>query len=219
MREAEALFAAGTVAADVLGRDETARQWDQPSCLTGYTVGGLVGHLLAAVRRAGDLLTEAAPGAGAPVLDLAGFYGPNRAGRRPESEPDGAGLHELLRTVGEQEGSGGPAAVAAGFRSALAALAARLPGVPPDRLVPVLTVPGAYTTLAAYLASRVVELVVHTDDLVVSVGLEPVGLPPEAAPVFFETMVTLARARSGDVSVIRAFTRTGRAPADVLRVL
>ena len=45
MRElvAEAVEAA----ASLIGRDEVARQWDQPSALAGMTVGALAAHLAA----------------------------------------------------------------------------------------------------------------------------------------------------------------------------
>lgn len=52
-----------------------------------------------------------------------------------------------------------------------------------------------------------------------SVGADDVTLPAAAVDVATEVLVALARARSGDAAVIRAFTRAERAGHDVLRVL
>jgi hypothetical protein len=75
--------------------------------------------------------------------------------------------------------------------------------------------------LVDYLASRVVEIVVHADDIALAAGVETPTFEPvvvEAATAF---LVRLARARSGDLAVVRAFTRADRLedPYDVLRVL
>ena len=56
------------------------------------------------------------------------------------------------------------------------------------------------TPLADYLATRVVELVVHADDLAASVG-ETIELPPAAAGVAFGVLLHLARANAGDLAV------------------
>jgi hypothetical protein len=90
-----------------------------------------------------------------------------------------------------------------------------LPGVAPDRLVPVLTIPGAATTFENYMRSRVVELIAHTDDLAVSVGVAP----PEPGSVAIGALVELARARSGYLGVIRGLARAERAGPDDLRAL
>jgi hypothetical protein len=33
----------------IAGRDEVAARWEDPSALAGYTVGGIVGHIAAAI--------------------------------------------------------------------------------------------------------------------------------------------------------------------------
>jgi hypothetical protein len=77
----------------------------------------------------------------------------------------------------------------------------------------------ASVRIEAYVATRVVELVVHSDDLATSVALPPLAVPPTAAAVAIEIFVELARARTGDLEVIRAFTRSERSKPDILRVL
>jgi hypothetical protein len=97
-------------------------------------------------------------------------------------------------------------------------LRAVLPGADPARLVSVVNVRHGATTLDDYLRSRVVELVVHGDDLAASAGLA--SHPPEGAvEVVLLACLELARARAGDAAVVRAFTRRERADPGVLRVL
>lgn len=112
----------------------------------------------------------------------------------------------------------GPAALADRFAAMADRLAAAVPTVDPERPVPVWRVAHGATTAADYLRTRVVEVVVHADDLACSIGLDP-AVPPEPATVAFEVFVALARARSGDAAVLRAFTRAERADPDTLRAL
>jgi hypothetical protein len=88
----------------------------------------------------------------------------------------------------------------------------------PARLVSVVNVRGGATPLETYLRTRVVELVVHGDDLSASVGLA-YEVPAAAAEVTLGVCLELARARSGDLAVVRAFTRRERADPGTLRVL
>lgn len=77
---------------------------------------------------------------------------------------------------------------------------------------------GGFTTLDRYLRTRVVELAVHGDDLAASVGLA-FDVPPAVADIVFGVCLELARARAGDLQVLRAFVRRERAAPGVLRVL
>jgi hypothetical protein len=65
--------------------------------------------------------------------------------------------------------------------------------------------------------TRMVELVAHTDDLAVSVGLEPPPPDPDAATLVVHCLVDVARRRHGDLAVVRALTRRERDVVDALR--
>lgn len=203
------------LASRVMADAAVAERWADASALGGFTVGGVAGHLYGAVRRFEVALDEP-PADAVRVVGLTEFYGQNRVGRAAELDD---GLHALIREDGERRAQQGPQAVIERFSKLAARLDERLPVEPSDRLVPVLTVPDGATPLASYLATRVVELVVHSDDLAVSARLPPVAVPEPAGAVAIEVFAELARARAGDLDVIRAFARRERGGDEALRVL
>ncbi len=210
----EAFSLAGEATASLVASPEVAAAWERPSALTGYATGELAAHVLLATARLRDVLRDDEP-TGATAVGLAAFYGPNRLD--DPTDPD-AGLHPLIRRAAADAAGRGPGAVAAALGEVVAELTARLPGEEPGRLVPVLNVHHGATALEAYLRTRVVELVVHGDDIAASVGLA-YAVPPPAADVALGVCLELARARAGDLDVVRAFARAERADRDVLRVL
>jgi uncharacterized protein (TIGR03083 family) len=213
-RTVDAFFLAGEATASVVGSPEVAAAWSAPSALADYRVGELAGHTLVATARLELVLGEEEP-VGATVVDLPTFYGTNRVD--DPATTDG-GFHPLIRAVGAESAERGPEAVAAELRGTLDRLRPLVAGADPGRLVSVLNVRNGATALEEYLRTRVVELVVHGDDLAASVGLtyEP---PAAATDVTLDVCLELARARSGDVAVVRALVRRERADPDVLRVL
>lgn len=203
------------LASRVIGEHAVAKRWQEPSVLIGLTVGGVVAHLYAAMRRFEVALDDALP-ATPKVLRLSQFYGLNRVDQPGDLD---AGWHPLIRDDAERRASYGHQAVTQRFYDLVARLAARLPDEAPERLIPVWTVPDGTTTLAAYVATRAVELVVHADDIAASAELPSLAIPPVAADHVIEVFVELARDRTGDLGVIRAFARHERASDDALRVL
>lgn len=67
-----------------------------------------------------------------------------------------------------------------------------------------------------FLLTRVVELVVHIDDLAVSLGLPTPALPEAAAGATIKLLSSLAAWRHGSLNVIRALARQERAPASIV---
>jgi uncharacterized protein (TIGR03083 family) len=214
--EATDLLDALGAASVVVASPEVAAAWTAPSALAGYTVGGLAAHLLTAIERTVAVLA-ADPPSGARVVGLPEFYGPNRIddeGQLASGLP--AFLREDAEGRAEREGRDG---VVAAFETLAATLAAALEAADADRLVAVVQVPGGAASLADYVVTRLVELVVHTDDLAASVGLDPPPIAPSILRTVTAAFVELAVARAGAVAVMRAFTRRERGDADVLRVL
>jgi hypothetical protein len=67
-----AFLACAQVAEELIASDVAAERWREPSALTGYTVGGLAGHLARAVLTLDGYLDEPAPAV--EPTDAAGYY-------------------------------------------------------------------------------------------------------------------------------------------------
>ena len=70
-------------------------------------------------------------------------------------------------------------------------------------------------SLGDFLTTRMLELVVHMDDLTTSVGLPATELPDGAFDPVLVLLARLAARRHGQAALLRALTRTERAPAAV----
>ncbi|HEY3842368.1 MAG TPA: maleylpyruvate isomerase N-terminal domain-containing protein [Acidimicrobiales bacterium] len=193
-----------------------AAGWAGPSALVGYSIGGLVAHgAVAGVLRLEQVLGEPEPTDGTEV-DVAAYYGPNRVGGVDGADP----LLAMARAAGEELAQRGHAGVLESCRQGRTRLGAVLPEARADRVVPVLRVRGGVTPLADYLRTRVLELLVHGDDVVASVPGLTVPDPPSAAvEVCLGLCLDLSRARLGDVATLRAFTRAERVDPGSLRAL
>jgi hypothetical protein len=87
-----------------------------------------------------------------------------------------------------------------------------MPGAPADRVVDL----GDWAlTLDDFLLTRVLEVVVHADDLAVSLGVATPALPVAATDAAVELLARLAVWRHGPVAVVRALARRERAPDSV----
>ncbi len=183
---------------------------DAPSVLEGWTVTALVAHL----GRAMDALAACSPlPAGTVPLTLAEYLG-TYAGRAGD-------IAETTRALAAQV-AGDPIGwiddrAAAAF-AALDALTAAGDPVVQARRGPV--------RLSTMTVSRVIELVVHADDLFVSVrrvpgaGAGPDPVEPRALDLVARELLAIVVARGGwdlEVTDARAWVRlaSGRAPYDV----
>jgi hypothetical protein len=72
-------------------------------------------------------------------------------------------------------------------------------------------------TLSEFLRSRLLELVVHLDDLRDSVGVEALLVPPAAVAVACEVALEIDIERYGATKVVQALCRRDRNPTDALR--
>jgi hypothetical protein len=184
-----------------------AKRWERPSALDRFRVSGLAGHLARAVLNVDRWLAEPPP-AGRPVVDAVTYF---LAGAGPAPHLDDA-VPLRIREVGEREAAEGPDALAEAFDAARARLAARLPGMPLDRPVGVFT---HVLPLDQCLLTRLVELVVHLDDLAVSLEVPTPSVPAEATDAVTGCLTRLAVARHGCLPVLRALARHERATGPI----
>ena len=92
-------------------------------------------------------------------------------------------------------------------------LAPRLAAADPTRRVEVLQ--GVTLPLEDYLRTRLVELVVHLDDLAVSVGRPGPDVPEPALRQVASVLGAVAATRAGGLETVRSLARAERHPAPV----
>jgi hypothetical protein len=172
------------------------------------TVGALVAHLARAVTNVERSLEAPEPPPVAAVISATAYFaavGPVLDSR----------INVRVRATSAEEALVGHRAVLGGMERGLDRLRTRLEAEPVGRLVTVRD--QEVLRLDDYLATRIIELALHTDDLCVSVGRETPELP--GIEVAIEALVDIAAHRHGRLAVLRALARRERDPDQVLRVI
>ncbi|MFB9662662.1 maleylpyruvate isomerase N-terminal domain-containing protein [Glycomyces mayteni] len=201
-------LAAARTALDLAGHGAVADHWAEPSALEGFTVGGLAAHLLGQVTSVAVALD--ADHAGKETVGLHEHYA-RAAWLAADIDNE---YNTAIRTGGEQSAADGHAAVLAGASSALDRLAAELPAL--DGAHTSGNVRWAYAMgLDDFLATRLLELVVHADDLAYSTGLDTPVFDQEAFATAAALLAHLAAVRHGQPALIRALARAERAPGTI----
>jgi len=200
----EAVEAAG----ELMSRPVVGEKWDEPSALDGMTVGALAAHL---VRAAGATLA---------YLDRTD----------PDREPEGelltpityfhaavdSPIHEQIKDVSSSEAEIGHEAMAAKCRALADQMVERFAAEPSYRLVGALG--GRMLTLDDFCRTRMIEVLLHLDDLAVSVGEARPETDPEGAAIVIDITMGIARHLNGDWGVLYALTRGERSPGTVFPV-
>ncbi|MEV7011324.1 maleylpyruvate isomerase N-terminal domain-containing protein [Streptosporangium sp. NPDC051022] len=195
-------------AADLLREPAVAAAWNGPSALPEFSVGGLAGHLAYQVLLLPDAL--AGPEPQEETVSLLDHY--SRA-QWIDSDLDGD-INVRIRNGGERLAAEGPAALVARVDQALGELTGLLASLP-DRPARVPLWGPWSLRLDDLLITRTMELVVHSDDLAVSVGIATPAFPQGAVDAVVDLLSRLAVRRHGPTDVIRALSRAERAPATI----
>jgi uncharacterized protein (TIGR03083 family) len=190
----------------LLESDELVAKWDEPSALAEFSVRGLAGHLARGVTVTRYVFEELEPD-GEPA------DGPRSYAHASKRFPDRAAE---IRKRGEDTASDGPAALAAWYADGLRGLHKVLPTVAPTRRV---TSKGRVLKAEDYIKARAVELIVHADDLAVSLDVATPEMPSTLTEAVIGQLVHAARVRHGDIAVLRALTRRERDTVEALRVI
>jgi hypothetical protein len=207
----EDYLAASDAALGLLESAEVTGRWAEPSACDGFTVGGLAAHLAWQVQSARWAVESERPASGAAVTGLMAHYEQAAwLGADPET-PVNLGIRE----TGEKRAEAGPAEVLRLTREARAYLAGRFGALSPAEVIAVPWIEGRAMTLGDLLGTRVLELLIHTDDLAVSVGVETPLAPDTAYARLFALLTPLAARRHGPIAVLRALSRAERAPETV----
>jgi hypothetical protein len=200
---------AADVTAGFIAGAAVAKRWDEPSALPEMSVRALAGHLASQVFHTLGVLS--ADPAGQPMVTLLEHYMRSAWVNAPLDAAVNAGI----RQAGEAEAAGGAPALARRLAVVTAGLRELLPGEEENRPV-FLPWAGWNLTLEDYLTSRLLEIVIHIDDLAASVEVPPPELPEAATDATLTLLVRLAARRKGVAPVLRALSRTERASGSIV---
>lgn len=177
------------------------------------TNAGLAGHLVRGMTTVNAYLDAPLEASDRVLLDAPGYL-ISIDGLNEDITSD---LHASIRARGEAMASDGWEALLDRWDEGTAILLDRLVTEPADRTVVVLE--GRRMRLDDYLVTRMVELLVHVDDLCASLDIAAPSFERDTANLVIGCLVEVARRRHGDAAVIVALTRRERDQTQALRVL
>ena len=198
---------AARIAQELASRPEVAERWTAESACAGMTVGGLTHHLVRQAVVLTELLDAPPSGETIPMLE---HY--ERAPWVKGGHDDPANV--AVRTGSDEQAAAGVEAVLAGARAALD----RLPGLlaqPRDPDAVFIPWQGWALTVDDLVTTRLMETIVHSDDLAASVGLPTPEFPEPALTPVLGLLTGVAVRRHGQAAVVRALSRPQRAPEHV----
>jgi Mycothiol maleylpyruvate isomerase N-terminal domain len=204
----DAFVQAAASAAALLRDPAVAASWDSASVLREFSVAGLAGHLARQVLAVPRVLAQPVP-ADQPVSLLDHYARVSWIDTGPDDE-----ANVDIRRGGEDEAADGAAALAAKTGVAVEALRSALPAEPAGRLVRPSWVSWTLT-LDDFLITRMMEIAVHSDDLALSAGVATPALPPAVLDPVLDLLTRLAVRRHGPTAVLRALSRSERAPGTI----
>jgi hypothetical protein len=206
----EVFTEAAETVAELLAQPAVAAAWDKPSALRDFTVGGLAGHTAWQELALPELLGQPEPTE--PVVSLREYY-LNRV-TWLDAGVDGA-VNVRIRKGGEAKAADGHEVLVARVRDAVGQLRDGLPEVPAVRPIRMGSWGDWSLELDDFLLTRLLELVVHADDLACSVDLPTPDFPERVTAPVVDLLTRLAVRRHGTVNVIRGLARAERAPGSI----
>ncbi len=207
---ADPFLASARLAGELAASDEVTRRWTAESACSGMSVGGLAHHLAAQAGTVVRLL-GAAPADQAPI-SIEEHY---RRAAWVGSGFDGE-VNVAIRTGADREAEGGYDALVARVRLDLESLPGTLAAgavrAPDAVLIPW---QGWALTTHDFLVTRLMEIVVHADDLAVSLDAPTPQFPNAAVRLVLGLLTSVAVERHGQTMLVRALSRPDRAPGSV----
>ena len=205
---AAAFLAAVDLSWELASAPEVRDAWAAESACAGMTVGGLTHHLLNQATNTARGL-EAAPGDAAPIRLLEHYSRAAWVRSAPDDE-----VNVAIREGDNERALLGPGMVLAKARESIDALPGLL-GAPRDPDVIFIPWQGWALTTSDFLTTRMMEMVVHGDDLAASVGLETPTYPEDVIEPVLGLLTGVAVQRLGQTAVFRGLSRPQRAPRSI----
>jgi hypothetical protein len=207
-RARELFLTAAEVAADLLATPEVNAGWHEPSALPKLRVQALAGHLAVQVFFVSQALDTPLPSE--PSISIHDYYArASWIGSEPDDD-----FGRRIRTMGEKEAADGAAALSSRVADTVRDLREVLPSTP-SRLVRRANWGPYSLTLDDYATTRLLEIAIHNDDLAHSVGVPTPELPTDAVEAVVDALSRIALRRHGPTNVLRALSRTERAPTSI----
>ncbi len=206
----EAYLVAAQSAVTLLAEPEVARHWDADSALPGMSVGALAAHLAGQVVGVRDTILDPARHSNETPVPLLDHYHRSAWAHAGRDDPANQVIRDSARSAAEP----GHRHVLETARAALEEGAQLLA----EEVEPsVVRMPQWQWSLAFedYLVTRMMEITVHSDDLAVSVDLEPPALPAAVLEPVLSLLVGVSVLRHGQAAVVRALSRAERAPGSI----
>jgi len=197
-------------ARSLAGSPEVAGAWDEPSALERWKVSGLTAHLARATTSV-EAYLDADTAPEGDSISAARYY-ELILDRDLDSE-----LNVAVRARGDEMATEGLRPLLALWDGALARLAERLEYETASRKVRVYD--DLVLRLDDYLVTRILEIIVHSDDVAASTGAALPDFPTAAFDLVIGTLVDVGRLHHGDVAVVRALARRERDEPNALRIL
>ena len=181
-----------------------AGAWEQESALPGLTVGGLAVHLASQADAAVEFLGLEPVPADAPLVALADSFARADWFTAPVDAPENTSIRDEFNAMAAV----GPERAAQWLQQSRAQLPAAVQGAGPTTYVPWL---GCRLATDDFLVVRLMEVVVHADDLAASVGLPTPAFDDDALHPALSLLALLGARRHGQDAAVRALSRAERA--------
>lgn len=188
--------------AELVGSDAVGAAWDRESALPGLSVGGLTRHLVSQPECAVEFLTTPGP-PDADVLTLVDHYDRVDWWRAPTDAPENTSIRDDFNQMGQAGHDESVQVLALARRELPAAL---------GTAGATTYVPWQDCSLPTddFLVVRLMEMVVHADDLAISVGAPTPSFGPDVLEPVLALLAALSARRRGQDGVLRALSRSER---------
>ena len=209
----DAFLETANEALELLRSRDVERAWDQPSALRELTVGALGAHLGRAILTVEFYLAVEIPTLTPRLVTADEYFDTGTKLSRDISDE----LNIVIRARSIEAAARGHETVVTELATSLQHVDAALQTLPADHVI--IVIHDLAMLLDEYLVTRMVELVVHIDDLSVSVGRDTPDMSPVTSACALGCLFATARRRHGDIDVMRALARTERLSEPVFPVL
>jgi len=193
----------------LISRPEVAAAWDQESSCAGMTVGGLTHHLVSQPVNVVKLVgADPTVGAEAQTISVLEHYA-RAAWLREDLDGD---TNRSIRESSDQQASDGIDVAIGLVTDARSVMDEALADMFASTYIPW---QGWRLATDDFLVTRLMEMVVHADDLAASVAVASPDFGFEVLDPVFRLLTALATRKHGQDALVRTLTRPQRAPGSV----